>query len=103
MASQLLTVEQESLSLKKKNTDEEGCILILDVSSNDSVYILINLYKANTENMQIDVLSSWLKLLEEFDTNPTKQLVMDRNFNLFFDSKLGAQVWNPTIKKEIIS
>ena len=103
MASQLLTVEQESLSLKKKNTDEEGCILILDVSSNDSVYILINLYKANTENMQIDVLSSWLKLLEEFDTNPTKQVVMDRNFNLFFDSKLEAQVWNPTIKKEIIS
>ena len=96
-------MEQESLLLKKENTDKEGCILILYVSINDSVYILINLFNVNTENIQIDVLSSWLKLLEEFNTNLAKQLVMDRNFNLFFDSKLEPQVWNSTIKKEIIS
>ena len=35
-------------------------------------------------------MSSLFELLEEFDTNPTKQLVMAGDFNLFFDSKLEA-------------
>ena len=73
--------------VKKQQTDKEGCILILAVSINDSEYILINLYNANTENEQINVLS-----------NPTKQLVMTGNFNLFFNSELEAQGGNPILK-----
>ena len=55
--------------IKKQKTDKEGCVLILDVSINDSQYTLINLCNANTEIEQIDVLSSLFGLLEEFDTN----------------------------------
>ena len=77
----------------------EGCILIPDVSINDSEYILINLYNANTAKEQIDVLSIMFKLLEEFDTSPTKQLVMAGDFNLSFDSKLDAQGGNSTLNK----
>ena len=55
--------------IKKQKADKEGCILILDVSINDSQYTLINLYNANTEIEQINVLSSLFGLLEEFDTN----------------------------------
>ena len=73
--------------VKKKQTDNEGRILILDVSINDSEYILINLYNANTENEQINVLSS-----------PTKPLVMTGDFNLFFNSELEAQGGNPILK-----
>ena len=65
-----------TFTIKKQQTDKEGHILILDVSSNDSEYILINLYNANTENEQIDVLSSLSKLLEDFAISLTKQLVM---------------------------
>ena len=50
-------------NVKKQQTDKEGRILILDVPINDSEYILINLYNANTENEQIDVLSSWKSLI----------------------------------------
>ena len=57
--------------VKKQQTDKEGRILILDVSINDSEYILINLYNAITENEQIDVLSSLFDLLEEFDISLT--------------------------------
>ena len=39
----------ENFTVKKKQTDHNGRILILDVSINDSEYILINLYNANTE------------------------------------------------------
>ena len=92
----MLILEQERLPLKKQQTDKEGLILILAVSINNSEYILINLYNANTENEQIDVLSSLSKLLEEFDISLTKQLVMAGDFNLFFNSKLEAQDGNPT-------
>ena len=64
--------------IKKQRRDKEGHILILNASINDSEYILINLYNANTENEQIDVLSSLFELLEKFHIGPTKQLVMTR-------------------------
>ena len=41
--------------------------------------------------MQIDVLSSLSKLLEDFDISLAKQLVVTGDFNLFFNSKLEAQ------------
>ena len=96
-------MEQERLSLKEEQTDKEGRNLILDVSINDSEYILINLCNTNTENEQIDVLSSLFDLLEEFDISPTKQLVMAEDFNLFFNSKLEAQGGNPTLNKKSLA
>ena len=80
-----------TFTVKKQETDKEGRILIIDVSINDSEYILINLFNANTENEQIDVLNSLSKLLEDFDISLAKQLVVTGDFNLFFNSKLEAQ------------
>ena len=88
---------------KKQETDKQGRILILDVSVNDSEYILINLYNANTEKEQINVFSSMFALLEKFDINPKKQIFMARDFNLFFDSKLDAHGGNLTIKKRSLA
>ena len=64
---------------------------------------MINLYDANTENEQIDALSSLFELLEEFDISLTKQLVMTGDFNLFFNSTLEAQGGNPTLKKKSLA
>ena len=90
--------------IKKQQTDKEGCIVILDVSINYSEYILINLRNTNaTENEQIDVLSSLFEILEEFDISLTKQLVMARDFNLFFNSKLNVQGRNPTLKNRSLA
>ena len=89
--------------LKKQETDKEGRILILDVSVNDSEYILINLYNANTEKEQINVFSNMLALLKKFDINPTKQIIIAGDFNSLFDSKLDAQVRNPTMKKKSLA
>ena len=91
------------LIVKKQYTDKEGCVLILDVSINHSEYILINLYNANTENEQTNVLSSLFELSEEFDISPAKQLVMVGDFNLFFNSKLEAHGGNPTLKKKSLA
>ena len=56
----------------------EGRILILDVSVNDSEYILINLCNANTEKEQINVFSNVFALLKNFDINPKKQIIVAR-------------------------
>ena len=92
-----------TFTVKKQQTDKEGCILILDVSINVSEYILITLYNANTEKEQIDSLSSFFELLEEFYIIRTKQLVMAGDFNLFFNSKLEAKGGKSYLKKEILS
>ena len=42
-------------------------------------------------------------LLEKFDTNPKKQVIMAGDFTLFFDSKLDAQDGNPTVKKKSLA
>ena len=41
--------------------------------------------------------------LEKFDINPEKQIIMAGDFNLFFDSKLGAQDGNLTVKKKSLA
>ena len=78
-------------------------MLILDVSVNDSEYILINLYNANTKKEQINVFSKMFALLKKFDINPKIQIIMVGDFNLLFDSKLDAQGGNPTMKKKSLA
>ena len=95
--------KNKTTTVKKPQTDKEGLILVLDVSINDFEYNLITLYNANSENGQINVLSSLFELLEEFHANPTKQLVMTGDFNLFFDLKLEAQGGNSTLKKKSLA
>ena len=56
--------------------------MILDVSVSDSEYILINLYNANIEKEQIDVLNNMFIPLEKFDINKKSQLIMAGDFNL---------------------
>ena len=92
---------KETFFVIKQETDRECRILILDACINGFEYILINLCNANTGKKQIDVQNNIFVLLEKFDTNPRKWLIMAGDFNLFFDSKLDAQCGNLTIKKSL--
>ena len=91
----------EKFTVKKQQRDHSGCILILDVSINDSEYILIDLYNANTAKEQIEVLSKLSALLKTFDINLNKHNIMAEDFNLFFNSKLDAAGGNPTLKRSL--
>ena len=64
---------------------------------------MISSHNTNTENEQVDVFSSLLELLEEFDVSLTKQLIMAGDFNLFFNSKFKAQGGNSTLKKKFLA
>ena len=56
-------------------------MLIRDVAINDSEYILINLYNSDNAKEEIDVLNNIFVLLEKFDTNSKKQLIVAGDFN----------------------
>ena len=49
---------KKTFNVKKQETNKEGRILILNVSVNDSEYILINLCNVNTKKEQINVFSN---------------------------------------------
>ena len=76
----------EKLLLLKKETYKECRILILNVSINNSDYILIKLYNANTEIEQMNVLINMCVRLEEFDINKKCQLIIVGVFITFFDT-----------------
>ena len=61
---------------------------------------MINLYNANTEKEQTEVLSNLFALLQTFDINPTKHIIMAGDFNLFFNSNLVVAGGNPTLKRK---
>ena len=57
-----------------QKTDNDGRILILDVTINDVNFVLINLYNANTETEQVSVLNNLSSLFEKFDATLEKKL-----------------------------
>ena len=64
---------------------------------------MINLYNANTEKEQIEVLSNLFALLKTFDINPNKHIIMAGDFNLFFNSNLDTAGRNPTLKRKSLA
>ena len=57
----------QSFVVKNKRNDDAGHILILNVSIDDTDYILVNIYNANTETEQIKVLNNLHLLLDSLD------------------------------------
>ena len=64
---------------------------------------MINIYNANTEKEQIEVLSNLFALLKTFDINPNKHIIMAGDFNLFFNSNLDAVGGNPSLKRKSLA
>ena len=69
--------------VNNQKTDNEGRILILNVTINDVNFVLINLYNANTETKQVSVLNNLSSLLENFDLILEKKFNFGRRFSFF--------------------
>ena len=50
--------------VNKQVGDENGCILILDVNIEEIRYVLVNIYNANTEVEQVQVLNELSELMK---------------------------------------
>ena len=94
---------KQTFNVKKQETDKEGHILILDVSVNDSEYILINLYNANTEKEQVNAFSNMFALLRKFDVNPKKTDNYGGRFEFTFWLKIRCTGWESYYEEKVLS
>ena len=70
-------------TVRKKASDKLGRLLILAALIDDTEFILINLYNANTENDQLTTFSELTNLLENFDYTENKPIIFAGDFNFF--------------------
>ena len=62
-------IRKIKFSFSEKLLDSEGRILVLDVTLDDSYYILINVYNVVTEEEQVSILGNLLVFLDKSDLN----------------------------------
>ena len=95
--------ENFPVKINDVNTDEGGRLLILDVSINDYNFLLINLYNANSESEQLEVLDLLISKLDIVNSDGNYKTIFGGDFNLFFDCNLDAAGGNPSLKKRSLA
>ena len=75
----------------KKNQDNDGRILILDIQVDDTAFLLINVYNANKECEQLNVLTTICNFLSNITDLHGKNTIFGGNFDVFFDANYEAQ------------
>ena len=89
--------------VNNQKTDNDGRILILDVTINDVNFVLINLYNANTETEQVSVLNNLSSFLEKFDVTLKKKVILAGKFYFIFKLKIRRQRRKTWYQKKILS
>ena len=88
-----------SFSVNKQVGDKNGLILILDVNIYEIRYVLVNIYNANTEVEQLQVLSELSELMKNITFSEENSIVLSGDFNVFF-SKLETKGGKPWLKQK---
>ena len=77
-ASNILNIKRDNLAR----------ILVTEVKIGDSVFVLINIYNANTESEQLHTLNDLLIILETFEDIQNKSIVTGGDFNVILNLSL---------------
>ena len=67
--------EGPHFSVEKEMKDSKGRILMLKIITQNSKYLLINLYNANTEQQQVDTLEDVSSMLDQIDLDSEYKLI----------------------------
>ena len=67
-----------------------------------SVFLLINVYNANTEKQQVSVLNELTSILSDFE-NTDNHVIFAGDFNIIFDALLDTKVGTPTLNSRSIN
>ena len=78
-------------------------ILILDVNIDEIRYVLVNVYNANTEVEQIQVLIELSELMKKITFSEENHKVLAVDLNVFFDSKLETKGGKPSLKQKSVA
>ena len=92
-----------NICVKNKVNDNDGRVLILEATSDDSDYVLINFYNASTEREQLTTIENLNNLLKDFEDFHDKKVIFASDFNLIFDKNLETTGGSPLLKKHNLS
>ena len=92
-----------NFSFNKQVGDTNGRILILDENIDEIRYVLVNIYNANTEVEQVQVLSKLSELMRNINFSRENRIVLARDLNIFFDSKLETKGGKPSLKQKSVA
>ena len=95
-------IGSKKIFIRNKLSDNDGCMLILDVDIDDENFILINLYNPNTEAEQLKTLSKLTEMLIKLHLTQNNNIICAGDFNLFFNVKLESYGGNPVFKKRSV-
>ena len=65
--------------------DNVGHILVIEVKIDDSVFVLINIYNANTGSEQLHTLNDLVNILETIEDIQNKSVVLGGDFNVILN------------------
>ena len=77
--------------------------MAIEVKIDDSVFMLINIYNANTESGQLHTLNNLINILENSKDIQDKSVVLGGDFNVIFNPSLDSEGGKPVIKKRTIA
>ena len=78
--------------------------MVIEVKIDDPVFVLINIYNANTEPDQLHTLNDLLNIFETFHENIQDQnFVLGGDFNVILNRVLDSEGGKPAIKKKTIA
>ena len=96
-------VGTKALNILNIRRDNLGRILVIEVKIDDSVFVLINIYNANTESEQLHTLNDLINILETFEDIQDKSVVLGGDFNVIFNPSLDSEGGKPVIKMGTIA
>ena len=92
-------VGTKALNILNTKRDDLGRILAIEVKIDDSVFVLIDIYNANTESEQLLTLNDLINILETFEDIQEKSVVLGGDFNRIFNPYLDSEGGKLVIKR----
>ena len=77
--------------------------MVIEVKIGDSVFVLINIYNANTESEQLHTLNNLINIPETLEDIQNKSVVIGGDFNVILNPPLDSDGGKHVIKKKTIT
>ena len=78
-------------TVEKEINNSKGRIFILKIIIQNSKYLLINLYNANTEQQQVDTIEDVSSMPDQIDLDSEYKRTWESDFNFYFDLSSEAE------------
>ena len=92
----------QDITFKINLSNKKGRLLVFDERIDNSDFLLINIYNANTETEQVNAFNELSTILSTFENIHNHNAVFTGDFNVYFDASLDAKGGSPTLISESI-